>query len=742
MPAARDFDWSHIHVLGDRDAAVPYVGVARKMLGYVKQDAQYNKLGVHSLTRSFDDGTVITAEIHGTIPRITIQTAPPPSPDEVDLGGIVVVPRNGHSADPISVQNPEEVLQTHQHRWRTLFYDGTSATFKAYKRPKGIYKRALKNGVHYAGNIDWTDGKGLHISWYGPSRRYWYDMCVIPQGQYSGFVFVDGVIVFDVSKVVGHETSLVVGASLVKNVLLVMLADMPDPRVGTYAHDYPDQSAIDVVLYEFHAEKADGTYKVNYTTKQQRWAFSAIGMVNPWMTSPDGKTWISMSFDPTASHDFPESPYYDPATWHELNIQVSGAVAHSTKECVPDENGNDVSLLIAVDFNKDGSRCEVRTGFTYTTTPQILGSTQFDLDFNFDPMNSAASMAFLQSKYNEAKNSMAGKYVGVLQRSECYYQVGSTRQPMEVVQEFAYGSGIASANKTFPTPQIGVANFGYFKGAYRVGGENTHVIAIDARHSALVAVGIVANGIVVAHEGAQEIPSYEGENYSGNTDSHSIQNGSGQFSVRIFARVEGVQREIPITTSGDGYTPYLANDAGYLYPYDSFMPIGIVQEFDPAAVGTQLWQSPGDQYCYSVEDRRRKIYPAPNFRGGVFSPDASYSAKADGYMRTHGDVQYEFNAVDSDIPNDKTGRHHSVYLACDDHGNFVFSASVPMPIFRQYEPHRFYRQIRRPKVFISNFGSMVDVTGVAAKTATFDAWCSKAWVLSKRKRTSDIPLNK
>lgn len=72
MPAPRDIDWTHIHVNGPRGAGVPYISFARKMLGFVKQDAARNNLGVHSLTRKLPDGAVIRAELHGSIPRVVI----------------------------------------------------------------------------------------------------------------------------------------------------------------------------------------------------------------------------------------------------------------------------------------------------------------------------------------------------------------------------------------------------------------------------------------------------------------------------------------------------------------------------------------------------------------------------------------------------------------------------------------------------------------------------------------------
>ena len=80
MPAARHTDWTHVHVVGERAAAAPYVPYARKLLGWVMQDAAYNQLSTHKAQRVLDDGTVVTAEKIGGIPRITINPAPPRGP--------------------------------------------------------------------------------------------------------------------------------------------------------------------------------------------------------------------------------------------------------------------------------------------------------------------------------------------------------------------------------------------------------------------------------------------------------------------------------------------------------------------------------------------------------------------------------------------------------------------------------------------------------------------------------------
>lgn len=76
MSGPRYLDWTHIRVVGSRNQAARYVPEARKLLGFVTDEAKRNNLGVCQITRKLPDGTTIIAEQHGTIPRITIVVSP------------------------------------------------------------------------------------------------------------------------------------------------------------------------------------------------------------------------------------------------------------------------------------------------------------------------------------------------------------------------------------------------------------------------------------------------------------------------------------------------------------------------------------------------------------------------------------------------------------------------------------------------------------------------------------------
>ena len=49
---ARHVDWTHVRVLGDRDLAARHVPYARKLLGFVMDEAQRNSLGTYKLERT------------------------------------------------------------------------------------------------------------------------------------------------------------------------------------------------------------------------------------------------------------------------------------------------------------------------------------------------------------------------------------------------------------------------------------------------------------------------------------------------------------------------------------------------------------------------------------------------------------------------------------------------------------------------------------------------------------------
>jgi hypothetical protein len=187
-------DWTHVRVQGDRQAAAPHLPAARKLLGEVFEEAARNGLGVFSLTRDLQDGTVIVAEKHGDIPRITIV---PPAPVAEDvpptLGDFVVWARDVDHPVGIDDVRPQHVLR---HRgdgsWRSM-----RAASNLAGRSDSTYGRIFPEGLRRAGNVDWLSKAGERLSWYGPQARSWLDAYVHPRRQYGTRVYALGQPVFD-----------------------------------------------------------------------------------------------------------------------------------------------------------------------------------------------------------------------------------------------------------------------------------------------------------------------------------------------------------------------------------------------------------------------------------------------------------------------------------------------------------------------------------------------------------------
>lgn len=242
MPSARDHDWTHVHVIGDKGEAALYLPFARKLLGFVKEQAAYNALGTYRAVRTMTDGAVISAEIHGSIPRITIK--PPrratPRPVKVE-GDIVVWARDASHPNGIDPTYPQQVLRFRDGLVTTLFKERDIPLYDVFQGSKGVYESdnagrpLFPDGIRYAGNVDWIGQHGERVSWYGPSTRYWLDPFVQPSAQYGRYVFMLGRRLLDVDAYFADDTDnaflphrYVLGAALHEGALYVVLADLPD----------------------------------------------------------------------------------------------------------------------------------------------------------------------------------------------------------------------------------------------------------------------------------------------------------------------------------------------------------------------------------------------------------------------------------------------------------------------------------------------------------------------------------
>ncbi|WP_202841955.1 hypothetical protein [Luteimonas saliphila] len=312
---ARYIDWTHIRVNGDRQAAAPYVADGRKLLGEVMEEAARNELGVLAMHRELEDGTIITAEKHGEIPRITITPAPPvPTiPPPVVRDDFVVWARTTALPAGIDADRPQQILRP---AWTTFFNDSGVDGFEAFPGEKGTYGGMFPQGLLLAGNIDWVrPSTGERLSWYGPSSRYWYDDWRLPRAQYGVHVFHLGQVLLDVEAYANELDEpfverWVLGAAMTQTHLYVVLADLPEnisvDSPPATASQSPDSwsspsmpaGAISVALRRFLLVHNPATpdpmqYTVPGNSHEELWAGTITRGVAPWHFSPDVTTAVA-----------------------------------------------------------------------------------------------------------------------------------------------------------------------------------------------------------------------------------------------------------------------------------------------------------------------------------------------------------------------------------------------------------------------------------------------------------------
>jgi hypothetical protein len=313
---ARHIDWTHIKVVGDRHAAAPYVPDGRKLLGEVMEEAARNGLGVHALHRQLEDGTVIVAEKHGDIPRITITPAPPAPtiPPPIVRDDFVVWARTTALPDGIDEERPQQILRP---AWTTFFADADVDGYDGFPGDKGTYGGMFPQGLLLAGNIDWLSPTTKErLNWHGPSSRYWYDDWRLPRAQYGVHVFHLGQVLLDVQAyadalVEPFLERWVLGAAMTASHLYLVLADLPE----TISDDTPPASA---------GQAPDAWSSPSMPTGPIAVALRRFTLVHTPST-PDPMQYTV----PAGSHEDLWTGFIDRgvAPWH-FNEDVSAAVAH------------------------------------------------------------------------------------------------------------------------------------------------------------------------------------------------------------------------------------------------------------------------------------------------------------------------------------------------------------------------------------------------------------------------------
>lgn len=327
MSGARYSGWHHIRVVGDRDAASAYIPQARKVLGYVWDEAARNRLGVSSRRVVLHDGTVITAEKIGEMPRITIDVTgkgrggpPERGKDRFVVWARDVDRQNGigetTDLDGALPRHPQQTLEKSP-EWATRFFKATSVGFSEFTLRKGIYETikgrgAFPDGLRRAGNLDWEDRRGYRINWYGPSTRYFLDPYIQPQLQYRPFVFMLGEPVLDVEDYIVASTQeapmaekFVMGACIrvigETNWLYTVQADLPvmstpsgtlNPVTIFFSEMYPLGSIpLRMNRYALTRVRAANEvirFKVVANSRETVWFGSIERATQPWFFNQSG----------------------------------------------------------------------------------------------------------------------------------------------------------------------------------------------------------------------------------------------------------------------------------------------------------------------------------------------------------------------------------------------------------------------------------------------------------------------
>lgn len=193
-------DWTHVTVVGNPAAAAPYLAEGRKMLGYVWDEAKRNNLGVHQLTRTMADGTIIVAEKHGSIPRITIMPVEGGGDERKNrIRGFVCKPTSATFPNGFNPDKPEAaIVSSGESEWATLYFDRRDPPWEDVPGPKSTYPRiggqpAFPEGLTKYGNVDWIGKKEERVSWIGSDLRYFPTGILIGSTQ----VFRGGKVLFD-----------------------------------------------------------------------------------------------------------------------------------------------------------------------------------------------------------------------------------------------------------------------------------------------------------------------------------------------------------------------------------------------------------------------------------------------------------------------------------------------------------------------------------------------------------------
>ena len=450
MPAARDTDWTHVHVVGgDRAAAAPYLSYARKLLGFVKQDAANNRLLTHQATKQLPDGALVAAEIRGGIPRITI--TPPRVTGGEPLQGLdrfVVIARADGQFAGIDADHPEQWLDvpgvTRKVGWLTRFFSEEIPAFAAFVGEKGTYaalrgRGAFPDGVLHYGNLDHRSATGYRISWYGPSGRSFNDAWVNPGVVYRQQVFLLGEVLLDTATYDDDSTEqadvaerVIYGAGVAGGHLYTIqgpgLTAPPAPSwpadgtghiVSAVLRGGVDGPLLRLFRYALGAHDAPGQVRrlrVVPNSREELWSGDWTGRdCQPWHFNPKCTEATSFSaginiaiarrvdIDPP-SFEFTDTlggggtPVPPSPTDERFTLTIAEEAADLTVEAVTlPAVPSDASAVLGRDYDEDGGRIELRVA--RRTIASAAGTLCFELDGQRWPLQEEAGGDSVTRRY-------------------------------------------------------------------------------------------------------------------------------------------------------------------------------------------------------------------------------------------------------------------------------------------------------------------------------------------------------
>lgn len=419
MPGPAHTGWTHKRTTGDPDEVARWVPVARKVLGFAIQQAQFNGLLTYKVERRLENGVLLIGELVGGLPRYTIHVPegvpPPPPPQLVD--DFVPWARDADNLGGIDPEYPQQILRKRDDGgWQTYFYDSDIAGYDEFTRRKGTYFEMFPEGVRYGGNIDWESKRGEVISWYGPSSRYWPDAFVQPQAQFGKFVFMLGAVLLDTDQYATDSTEqahgadrFITGAAIRRDDAGTWLYTVqssaeiepsPTPPIyvadfGTWGCPYARQdSAGGIYRYQLTREQDEAgvwRYVVSPNSREQLadladnhcepWFFNQSCTVAHCYVLPEDGWYRHVRW--WGTDDDPGWPYHEPVAtqvFREATFSDAGDATVTDTNLSVTPSGP--AVRVATDYRGDTAVHATVANFTSTEYPELggqNGSVQWDV---------------------------------------------------------------------------------------------------------------------------------------------------------------------------------------------------------------------------------------------------------------------------------------------------------------------------------------------------------------------------